>query len=421
MKSFFTLLPAVAITFLSLATSAQEWTRFRGPNGTGISHSKGIPTKITDADINWKIELPGIGHSSPVLWGDEMFLTATGDKAGGLSLLCINPKSGALLWRHDFPLTPFPRHEYNSYASSTPAVVWNEPEHYKLAALDHTGKVLWDRDFGPYVSQHGCGTSPIVYEGKIILGNEQDDMKFVKGSTRSGQSSILAVDARTGSDLWQTPRQSAVVAYSTPCIYQPKNGKPALVFTSQAHGIYGLSPDSGKVLWELGDAFDKRSVSSPLIAGDLIFGTCGSGGGGNFLTAARVGEPTAGDNIKLAYQIKKSAPYVPTGIVVGDLAWLWSDNGIVTCLNAPTGEIRFQERVGGDFFGSPIWIDGRLFAVSVAGELVVVKASEKFNLLHRFPLNELCRTTPAAALDRLFIRTEKHLFSFGGRLAAAAK
>jgi outer membrane protein assembly factor BamB len=417
------LVAVLSISWLPSSAFAQEWTRFRGPNGTGISQSKGIPTKITEADVNWKIELPGVGHSSPVLWGDKLFLTTTGDKTGGLSLLCLNSKTGAILWHHDFDLTPFPRHEYNSYASSTPTVdservyvVWNEPEHYKLAALDHTGKLIWDRDFGPYVSQHGCGTSPIVYDGKVILGNEQDDMKFVKGSTKSGQSSILAVDARTGSDLWQTPRRSAVVTYSTPCLYTPKNGPTALVFTSQANGIYGLSPDSGKVLWEFPAAFDKRSVSSPLIAGDIVMGTCGVGGGGNMLTAVRIGDSgAAGGVIKLAYQIKKSSSYVPTGIVMGELAWIWSDGGILTCIHAPTGEIRFSERVGGDFFGSPIWVDGRLFAVSVTGELVVVEAGEKFNVLHRFPLKELCRTTPAVAGDRLYIRTEKHLWSFGGQ------
>ena len=104
---------------------------------------------------------------------------------------------------------------------------------------------------------------------------------------------------------------------------------------------------------------------------------------------------------------------VPTGIAVGDRVWLWSDSGIVTCLEGATGIIRYQERVGGNFFGSPVWIEGRLFCVSTSGELVVVEASDKFNVLHRYALNELCHTTPGVALGRMFIRTEKHLWSFG--------
>ena len=399
---------------------AQEWTRFRGPNGTGISEVKTVPTKISDAELNWKVELPGTGHSSPVFWGERLFITSTAEK-GGLSALCLNARTGALLWRHDFPLQPFSKHKFNSFASATPAVdadhvyfVWNEPEHFVLAALSHDGKPAWERDLGPFVSQHGSGISPIVYEGKVILGNEQDDTKAAPEHAKSGESFILAVDARSGKTLWKTPRKSVVVAYSTPCIYQPRNRGPELIFNSQGHGIYSLDPDSGRVLWEYDKAFDKRSVSSPIIAGDIIYGSCGSGGGGNFITAVKAGNAARGTKAELAYQLKKSAPYVPTGIALGDLVWLWSDAGVLTCLDAPTGDIRYQERVGGSFFGSPVWIDHRLFCVSTAGELSVVAATDRYELLHRYALNELCHSTPAVALGRLFIRTEKHLWSFGG-------
>ena len=112
---------------------------------------------------------------------------------------------------------------------------------------------------------------------------------------------------------------------------------------------------------------------------------------------------------------------MPTGVVLGDRVWLWSDSGIVTCLDAPTGAIRYQERVGGDYFGSPVWVDGRLFCVSTSGELVVLEASDKFNLLHRYSFNELCHSTPAVALGRMFIRTEKHLFSLGGGKESVAQ
>src|SRR5580765_5276525 len=146
MKRMKTLL---AVTFITIAAEAcafngiaQEWTRFRGPNGSGISQAKTIPTKITDADINWKVELPGTGHSSPVLWGERIFLTSTGDKSGGIFVLCLSAADGRLLWQENFSLNPFSRHPFNSYASSTPAVdaervyvVWNEPEHYVLSAL----------------------------------------------------------------------------------------------------------------------------------------------------------------------------------------------------------------------------------------------------------------------------------------------
>ena len=229
----------IAIATFTVAAQAQEWTRFRGPNGTGISETKGIPTMLGDADLNWKTELPGSGQSSPVLWAEQLFITCTGDKAGGISVLCLNAKDGSVSWKRDFALTPFSRHQYNSFASASPAVdaervyvVWNQPEHYYLTALDHAGKTIWQRDFGAYVSQHGCGASPILCDNKVILNNFQDDARFVPGGTQTGDSSIIAVDSKTGKTIWQTPRRTTVVAYSTPCLYEPKSGKRALIFNS---------------------------------------------------------------------------------------------------------------------------------------------------------------------------------------------
>src|SRR5262245_53209647 len=144
---------------------AQEWTRFRGPNGSGISQAKSIPTEWKESDFLWHVDLPGTGHSSPVLWGERVFATSTADEAGGIHVLCLNATDGKQVWRRDFPHRAFPRHKFNSFASATPAVdaervyvVWNEPEHYTLVAIDHHGKNVWEKDLGPFKSQHGCGT-----------------------------------------------------------------------------------------------------------------------------------------------------------------------------------------------------------------------------------------------------------------------
>lgn len=378
----------------AISSRAQEWTRFRGPNGSGISQAKNIPTEIGDLNVTWKAELPGAGHSSPVLWGERVFITSASDKKGIFSVLCLNAKDGKQIWQKDFPFSSFAKHQFNSFASSTPTVdgdrvyvVWNEPDHYFLTALDHQGKQIWQRDFGAFISQHASGTSPILCDDKVVLADFQDDPAFIEGpkpDSRAGKSSILAVDAKTGKTIWQTPRKSTVVAYSTPCLFEPKNAQRALIFNSQSHGISALDPASGKVLWEYETAFNRRTVSSPIIAGDLILGSCGSGGGGNVVTAIKPGEAASAGKPELAYQIKKSAPYVPTGIYKDGLVWLWSDAGVLTCIKAATGEISFQERVGGDYFGSPVWVDGRLFSVSKTGDLVVVNASDQFKLLHRY-------------------------------------
>ena len=427
---WFKLILAISLSIMAFPLQAQEWTRFRGPNGSGISKAKTIPTKIADTDVNWKVELPGSGHSSPVLWGERIFVTSTGDKSGGISILCLSARDGKTVWKRDFPLSPFVRHANNSFASSTPAadadrvyVAWNEPDHYYLTALNHDGKTVWQRDFGPFVSQHACGVSPILCDDKVILTDFQDDPEFVEGpmpDKRTGKSSVIAVSAKTGETVWRTPRKSTVVSYSTPCLFEPKGGARALICNSQSHGISALDPATGKVLWEYEQAFDKRSVSSPLIMGELILGSCGSGGGRNTVTVINAREAGPVRKPVLAYQLQKSAAYVPTSVAMGEFVWLWSDAGILSCLNATTGEIRYQERVGGNYFASPIWIDGRLFCVSKTGELVVVEASDKFNVLHRYDLKAICEATPAVALGRLFIRTEKHLWSFGGEKDAAS-
>lgn len=411
--------PVRQIAFLLLlnllpAGLAQEWPRFRGPNGSGVSLSKTIPTTWTDKDFNWKISLPGAGHSSPVLWDTRVFLTAGDAKTKQVSVICVGAGDGQMLWQKSFPFTPHDKSSLNTFASASPAVdehrvyvCWTSPAHYTLMALTHDGQTGWEKDLGPFASKHGGGASPIVYQDKVVLGNEQD-----------GESFLIAVDAATGKTRWQTPRKGKEAVFSTPCVYEPKDSSPALIFTSQAHGVAAIDPDSGKVLWELADLFDKRVVSSPVMAAGLIVGTCGSGGGGNYLIAVRPGG--AAKKPEAAYTIRQSAPYVPTSVCVGERLFLWSDGGIASCVQATSGEVKWQERVGGRFFSSPLWVDGRLFCVSTTGEVVVVAASDRFQVLARNPLGEVTHSTPAVAGGRMFIHTTKSLISVGGRTAVKA-
>jgi outer membrane protein assembly factor BamB len=393
----------------ALPAAAQEWSRFRGPNGTGLAPSLDVPDSWTADDFAWTAELPGGGHSSPVLWGERMFLTAADEAAQKRLALCLDVRDGHVLWTREYPLTLHDRHKFNSFASPTAAAdeervyfVWSTPAEYTLLALDHDGHDVWRRDLGPYEGQHSCGTSPIVYEELVILGNDQD-----------GASSLVAVDRRTGEDRWQAPRNTDKVAYSTPCVYQPEGRGPELIFNSGAHGISGIDPASGRSLWEI-KVFDKRSVSSPIVAAGLVFGSCGSGGGGNYVVAVRPGEDSAGAAPELAYRVDDQAPYVPTPLAKDDLVFLWSDKGFVACLDAATAQVHWRQRVGGNFFGSPICAGDRLICVSAEGEAVVLKASKEFKELGRTQFADtLCHTTPAVAGGRLYIRTDRHVYAIG--------
>jgi len=389
--------------------AAQEWTRFRGPNGSGLCEASGIPTTWTEKSFNWRVELPGTGISQPVVWGSRIFVLSAAANGSERFLECRRVKDGSVEWARKFPCAPHSKHDRNTFATITPAVdadrlyvILSAPEASKLLALDPTGKDVWSHDLGPHVSRHAGGASPVLFEDLVVITNELDEGSFV-----------AAVDRKTGERRWTTSRKSTMAAYGTPCLFENSPGKPELVFTSNAHGFYGLDPRTGAVTWEAA-VFDKRTVSSPVVAAGLLVGTCGSGGGGNYIVAMKPGGKGDVTATHLAYKLQKSIPYVPTPLARGDLLFLWSDKGIVSCVEAPTGSILWQERVGGGYSGSPICIGDRIYCMSEEGEVPVIAASREFKILARNPLGEGSRSTPAVAGGRLYLRSYTHLISIGG-------
>jgi outer membrane protein assembly factor BamB len=410
---------AFSITALALpepSATAQEWTRFRGPNGTGESEATTVPAVWTDSDYNWSVKLPGVGHSSPVLWGDKIFLMSADPESATRFVLCLSAADGKLLWKRDYPGQPHHLHVRSSYASCTPAVdaenvyvAWSDPEHTLLRALDHTGNEKWNLDLGPWVSQHGFGTSPIVYDDLVIVTSSQEPSKRADMAAPK-ESFVVAVEKETGKIRWRTERGIDTTSYSVPCVRKNDKGVDELVMLSTAEGFFALDPKTGRENWSM-KAFTMRTVSSPLLVDGLIFGTTGSGGGGNYVVAMRPG-PTP----EIAYEIKKEAPYVPTPVANGELLFLWSDKGIVTCINAGTGKQVWQKRVGGvGYSGSPVRVADKVYCVDEAGTVVVISAGPEFKELGRVDLNEECRSTPAVADGRMYLRTISHLHSLGGK------
>ncbi len=397
---------------LASTAAAQDWTRFRGPNGAGVSEATTIPATWTEKDYNWRADLPGIGHSSPVLWGDRIFLTSAMEDSGERIAMCLSTADGRILWERRYKSAVHPKHLRNSFATPSPAAdencayfAWSTPDEYTLLALDHQGVEKWKLNLGPYVSQHSAGPSPIVYQDMVILGNDQD-----------GESSLVAVDRASGTIRWQTPRNSEFVSYATPCVLKQQGQAEELIFLSGAHGVSGIDPKTGKTNWEL-DVFDKRTCASPLLVNGLVLGSCGSGAGGNYVAAIRPGTPDHSVAPQEAWRITDSAPYVPTMVANKDLVFLWSDKGVVLCVRAgaDAGEVLWKQRVGGNYSGSPIRVSNRLYAIAEDGEVVVLSASENYELLGRCPLGEDSRSTPTVADGRMYLRTYSHLISLGGK------
>lgn len=411
------MLVALCSTGLCSVVSAEDWPRFRGPRGQGISGATGIPTKWSERDYNWKIELPGIGHSSPVAWGGKIFVTCAEHRSRKGILLCVNVADGAERWRREQDLTKYPLNSLNSFASPTPAldadhvyVLWPGSETTVLAALTHEGREVWSVSLAGVHARHGQGSSPIVWGPHVIVAHEQE--RNNDGVT----SQWLAIDRQTGEVKWRREEPGvANASYSTPCVYEDADGRSQLVFSSNAHGITSVDPQTGKVLWEVAQVLPARVVSSPVVAGDIVIGTCGEGGRGIRLTAVR---PTRDGSAYKAAEVygleSRVVPYVPTSVAYRGMLFAFHDGGVVSCLASDTGQVLWSEKPAGRFYGSPVCANGRLYGITIDGDVVVLAAEKEYELLAVNPLGEKSHATPAVADGRLLLRTLSHLISIGG-------
>jgi outer membrane protein assembly factor BamB len=399
------------------SAQANNWPRFRGANGQGISTDKAIPSKWSAEDYRWKVTLPGGGHSSPVVWGDKVFVTCADDRTLKGILLCLRAADGGESWRKETSLDKVRMNALNNYATATPAldaehvyVFWPGVEETTLTALTQEGREVWAAKLPGNRTQHGMGSSPVVVGDYVILTREQDQKT---GGTIP--SACLALDRRNGHVQWRYEHpKNANASYSTPSVYRDPQGREALVFTGNLHGIAALDPATGKLLWQTPAALPARVVSSPVLAGEIILGTCGEGGRGVRLAAIR--PPEAGSSeVKEVYGLNSAVvPYVPTSVVHEEFFFGFHDGGVVSCFRMATGEVLWSQKPAGRFFGSPVCVDGKLYCITVDGDVVVLKAGPAYELLAVNPLGEKSHATPAVADGRMFLRTLSHLTCVGG-------
>ena len=403
----------IVLACVFTAADAQEWTRFRGPNGSGVSNTQTVPVKWTDSDYNWSIKLQGRGHSSPVIWGERLFVTSCHEESETRHLHCIDTLDGSIVWTRHFEFASHKKHKNNSFASSTPCVdenhvytVWHSKQSSPLLAFDHHGNRVWEYELGPYLHGQGGATSPIVYEDLVILANDQKEPSF-----------LLAVDRMTGEERWKTPREGKRACYGTPCVFTSSERPAEIVFTHCFEGITGVDPKSGRQTWHI-DVFGRasqRALGSPILADDLVIATSGGVGGDRQLVAVRPSGPGTSVEATEAYRTKRQTPHVPTPIIYKDWLFMWSDQGIASCLNKSTGDVIWQKRIGGNYFSSPVCIDGNLYCTDLDGKVVVIAASDEYVLIARNDLGEATKATPAVSDGYLYLRTETQLHSLGGR------
>jgi outer membrane protein assembly factor BamB len=387
---------------LTQATNAENWPRFRGENGTGVSDQKGLPVTWSDGNYAWSIVLPGMGHSAPIIWDDNLFVTSAEPRGLTRYILCLNPADGKEKWRISIPMSDSHKHNKSSWASSTPVtdgkllyVAFADVEDYIVNAYDFDGKLVWRTDVGGFHSQHNLGVSLTLFEDTVIVPNDQ-----------RGPARIVALDKHTGDLRWSTLRLQREVSYATPVVVPDAKGDPQLICVSGRMGITSLDPYSGTMNWQT-RSFPLRTVASPVYGAGLLIASCGQGGRyGVEQIAVDINGDLGEDGLaKIVWQRKKVIPYVPTPIVYDGHLYEWSDEGIVACVELKTGKDIWTERIGGNYSGSPLCIDGKIYCMSESGEVQVVGASPEFKHYGTTPLGDPSNSTPAVANGRLFLRS----------------
>jgi hypothetical protein len=383
------------------------WPRWRGPGGQGLIEGSGYPDHWSEREgIAWKVELPGSGNSSPIVWGDRIFLTAANEEgiwplyAVKRSVMCLRRSDGKLLWETFAPEAQAEKaNRKNGYASGTPATdgerVYAYLGNHGLMAVDFNGKLVWHRGLGELTAYHGTSCSPLLYHDRIILYQDQRP---------PAHSFVAAFDKKTGDTRWWTGRRETV-GWGSPVAVRV--GERDQIIVSSQHRVYAYDPDTGKELWKC-EGNLVEVTPTPVAGHGLIY--CCSGRAGPTL-AIRPGGT-------LAWQTPKGSPFVPSPLLYGDHLYMVNDIvSVATCLDARTGKVVWQGRLGEakreSFSASPLGVDGKVFFTNDAGETFVVRAGPEFELLTVNPLGERVLASMAGVDRRWYLRTERHLVAVG--------
>ena len=397
----------------ALTLCAHGWPEFRGPTGQGLSPAKDVPIRWSATEnVAWKVAIPGSGWSSPVLANGRLYLTATksteGAKGLKLTAMCLEAGDGKLLWSTNVfsPEDGSSLHRKNSYASPTPVVrdgrLYVHFGHLGTACLDLDGQVLWRQTSIKYPPVHGNGGSPVLAGNHLIFSCDGESNPMV-----------VALDRHTGEVQWKTPRNNESVpkkfSFSTPLLIT-NAGREELISPGSG-GTYAYDPTTGRALWKVSTGAGFSVVPRPVFAHGLLFVNTDY----DFpkLFAIRPGGDGDVTSTHLAWQTGRGAPSTPSALVVGSELYFVSDAGIATCADAKTGQVHWNERLGGGFSASPVFADGRVYFQNEEGVGYVLKAGKTFAQLAKNELGE--RTLASYAVDdgALFIRGAEHLFRIG--------
>lgn len=410
------------------ASAKTDWGRFRGPNGTGVAETTGLPTAVDESTTVWKVEL-GKGWSSPVLYKDMVVVTAE-TEPGKRAIIALSAKDGKQLWKYEAPYAAHKIHNFNSFASSSPFVddsgiyvSWSSGTDIQALALDHSGKLLWHNDHvADYIHEHGTGMSPVAADGILLIRSLFDWQRDGKVYTEDPEQQkwkacVVGLDAKTGKQVWKNEVSNCLNTFSTPVVHELPGGKKEFICADTGSGVTALDTKTGKVNWQHNPGYKLRSLGSGVLANDFYFCTFGTGGGVKEVAALDL---KGGKPKPVTFDIPKGLPYVPSPLVIGEHMYLLGDGGILRCVEQKTGKVIYEERVEGSqgsakFFSSPVAGDGKIFCASQQGDLIVIKAGPKFERISASKLDSPINASSAIGDGRLYVRTEKMLWCVGSK------
>ena len=398
---------------LALALPAADWNQFRGPDGQGHTDAKLATEWSANKNVTWRKELPGVGWSSPVAVGGKIFLTTAVPEGDGakpnysLRTLCLDAKTGEIVWNKEVfkevGKTAPGIHSKNSHASPTPVVedgnVYVHFGHMGTACLQaKDGTVVWAKQELTYKPVHGNGGSPIIAGALLIFSIDGTDTQ-----------AVVALNKATGKVVWKTPRNSKTGAspfsFSTPLLINTNGGEQLISAGSGV--VMSLDPKTGKEIWRVTYGSGYSVVPRPVFAHGLVY-VCSGYNTPNLLAIKPDGK---GDVTKthIAFTVKKNVPHNPSPLVVGDALYLISDHGMLSCLNAKTGEVRWSERVEKAYSASPLYAGGLVYLLSEGGTATVFKPGAAYDPVATNKLGERALASFGVDGTALLLRTEKAL------------
>jgi outer membrane protein assembly factor BamB len=410
-------LPALLVLLFAGTVTAADWTRFRGPNGTGVA-DPATPTHFAlTTDLTWSTKLPGTGHGSPIVVGDKVFLQAASTDGSTRSLVCLNVSDGKVAWEKKVIDGKAGKvHKKSSNASGTPCsdgervfnVVWDGTG-LTMSAHDLKGNELWKKGLGSFASQHGFGHSPITAGGLVVFSYDQD-----------GASELVAHDAKTGEQKWRVERKGHRASYTTPFLIE-KDGKPGELIVATTTTTDSYDPATGKENWSFTVPWENpnkklRAIGQPVLAGGNVIMFTGDGDGSRAMVAVKAGGSGDTSRNGVAWELKKGTPYVPGGLVKDDHLYWVTDDGQAACADPKTGKVKWTERLPGikSVSASPILISDTMLVIGEDGKVVSFKLNPKeLGEVEKSDVGEPVMATPAAAGGKLFVRGGTHLFCIG--------